>query len=138
MFALINTKGATHIAIHVPLLNSDRTVPALAGMLEHNSVFIQKGYSTLETCRPEMSIILSNKYSIEGRDAELAVVVPKSGHILDETFVLETPEVRISNANAIAARDREIERLSTELADAKHQLQCFQDKIKAAAETEED
>ncbi len=138
MFALIETKGVTHIAIHVPSLGSDKTLPALAGMLEHNAVFIQQGYSTLETCKPKMSIILGDQYSIESREAELAVVIPESGCILGEDFVLESPEVQISNAKAIKKKDSEINRLRIELAHYKQQLQDLQDRISAAAETDED
>jgi hypothetical protein len=134
MFALIETNNATHIAIHIPSLGADKTLPAIAGMLEHNAVFIQKGYGTLERCKPNMSIILGNKYSIENRDAELAVVVPKNDFILGEDFVLESPEVRISNAKAIKERESEINRLRTELAHYKQQLQDLQDRINAAAE----
>ncbi len=137
MFALIEIQGATHVAIHVPNLGSDKTLPALAGMLEHNAVFIKQGYNTLETCKPKMSIILGDQYFIEGREAELAVVIPESGCILGEDFVLESPEVKISKQKAIDRRDAEIKRLRTELEHTKQQLQDLQDKINAAAETDE-
>ncbi|MFM1799063.1 MAG: hypothetical protein RLZZ117_1341, partial [Cyanobacteriota bacterium] len=34
MFALIETNGATHIAIHIPHDGADKSIPALVGMLE--------------------------------------------------------------------------------------------------------
>jgi hypothetical protein len=56
MFALIDTKNATHIAINIPLEGADKTIPALAGMLESNAVFIRKEWRSVATVEPEMSI----------------------------------------------------------------------------------
>jgi hypothetical protein len=122
MFAFIDIKSATHIAIHIPHQDADKTIPSLVGMLENNAVFIRKGYGTLETCVPEMSIKLGNKVSVDNSETELAVVIPDSTSILDHSFVQETPEVRISNSKAIERKDAEIARLRTELAHVKQQL----------------
>lgn len=133
MFALIATNQATHIAIHIPCEGADKTIPALVGMLENNAVFIRKCYSALETCAPEMSIQLGDKISLENSDAELAIVIPGSTSILDDSFVLETPDVRVSNKKAIEKKDAEITRLRTELAHVKQQLAD-----QTAAQQEED
>jgi hypothetical protein len=137
MFALIETKGATHIAINIPHDGADKTIPALVGMLENNAVFVSKGYGTIETRVPEMSIQLGNKISLENSETELAIFIPGSTNILDDSFVQETPEVRISNGKAIEKKDAEIKRLRTELAHTKQQLQDLQDRINAAADNEE-
>ena len=138
MFALIETKGATHIAINIPPEGADKTIPALVGMLENNAVFVVRGYSQVETRVPEMSIQLGDKLSLANSDEELAIVIPSRANVLDDSFVHESPEVRISNKKAIDSRDAEIKRLRTELAHTKQQLQDLQDRINAAAETDED
>jgi hypothetical protein len=136
MFALINTKGANHIAIHIPHEGADKTIPALVGMLEQNAVFINKGWSSIETIRPEMSIQLGNKITLENSDEELAVVAPGQAAILDESFVYGTPEVRLSWKKAIEKKEAEIQRLRTELAHVKQQLTDLQDRINEAADDE--
>jgi hypothetical protein len=137
MFALINTKGANHIAIHIPHEGADKTIPALVGMLEHNAVFINKGYSSIATTTPEMSIQLGNKITLENSDEELAVVAPGQAAILDESFVYGTPEVRLSWRKAIEKKEAEIQRLRTELAHVKQQLTDLQDQINKAADDDE-
>ena len=133
MFALIETKGATHIAINIPHDGADKTIPALVGMLENNAVFVSKGYGTIETRVPEMSIQLGNKISLENSETELAIFIPGSTNILDDSFVQETPEVKISNGKAIKKKDEEIARLRTELAHVKQQLADLRESIEAAA-----
>jgi hypothetical protein len=127
MLALIDTKGATYIATNIPHDGADKTIPALVGMLEKNAVFVSKGYSTLETRVPEMSIQLGDKISMENGDGELVILVPDSTSVLDDSFVKEAPEVRISNKKMIDAKDAEIKRLRTELAHTKQQLEDLQD-----------
>lgn len=122
MFAYIDTKNATHIAINIPQQGADKSIPALVAMLEENAVFIRKNWNTFETCVPEMSIRLGDKVCIEGNDAELAIVIPGSTSVLDDSFVKETPEVRVSSKKAIEKKDEEIARLRTELAHTKQQL----------------
>jgi hypothetical protein len=129
MFALIDTKNATHIAINIPQQGADKTIPALVGMLENNAVFIRKGWNTIETCAPEMSIQLGEKVFVENSDTEMAILVPGSTSILNDSFVHETPEVMISNAKAIKNKDAEISRLRTELAHLKQRLSDLQDAI---------
>jgi hypothetical protein len=137
MFALIHTKGATHIAINIPHDGADKTIPALVGMLENNAIFVDRCYSGVETRVPEMSIQLGNKLSFDTHDEELAIVIPSSTSVLDDSFVQESPEVRISNKRAIESRDTEINRLRTELAHTKQQLQDLQDRIDTAAGSDE-
>jgi hypothetical protein len=137
MFALIETKGASHIAINIPHEGSDKTIPALVGMLENNAVFVAKGYSTLETRVPEMSIQLGNKIFFENSETELAIRIPGSASVLDDSFVHEAPEVKVSSQKAIKKKEDEIARLRTELAHTKQQLADLQERINAAAEPED-
>jgi len=136
MFALINTKGATHIAISIPKEGADKAIPALVGMLERNAVFIQKGYSTLGTCIADMSIQLGDKIALDNSDSELIVLAPSSTEILDESFVHESPEVLVSNRKAIEKKDAEIQRLRLELAHVKQQIQDLKGAIAATEEGE--
>ena len=133
MFALIETKGATHIAINIPHDGADKTIPALVGMLENNAVFVSKGYRMIETRVPEMSIQLGDRIVMDGSEEELVIQIPGSPSILDDSFVKETPEVLISNKKAIERKDKEIERLATELAHVKQQLADLRESIEAAA-----
>jgi hypothetical protein len=136
MFALIETKNATHIAIHIPHEGADKTIPALVGMLENNAVFISKGYNALEARVPEMSIQLGDKIMLENSETEMAICIPGSAWVLDDSFVNEAPEVKVSSQKAIKRKDDEIARLRTELAHTKQQLTDLQERINAAAESE--
>jgi hypothetical protein len=137
MFALIETKGATHIAINIPHDGADKTIPALVGMLENNAVFVSKGYCTLETRKPEMSIQLGDRIVIDNSDEELVIQIPGSASVLGDSFVTETPEVLISNRKAIERKDKEIERLATELAHVKQQLADLRERINSEAESQD-
>ena len=85
MFALIETKGATHIAIYVPHENSEKTLPALFSMLENNMTFINKGYSEIKTVLPEMSFVLGNKLIEKNYDLEL--IVSESSCVIDVILI---------------------------------------------------
>jgi hypothetical protein len=110
MFALIETKNATHIAIHIPHEGADKTIPALVGMLENNAVFISKGYNALEARVPEMSIQLGDKIMLENSETEMAICIPGSAWVLDDSFVNEAPEVKVSSQKAIQTRQRLLQR----------------------------
>jgi hypothetical protein len=129
MFALINTKGATHIAIYIPTEGADKTIPALAGMLENNAVFLNKGYSAIEQCHPEMSIQLGSVINIESYDVQFTVTKPENATVLDESFVLATPETQISNAKGLERKDTEIRRLRAELECVKQDLAQAKDTL---------
>jgi hypothetical protein len=127
MFALIETNGATHIAIHIPHDGADKSIPALVGMLEHNATFIKKDWRRLNECKPEMTIHLGHNMKIENSDEEAVIGIPSSPCVLDDSFVQAGSVVLISNRKAIERKDQEIERLKTELAHVKQQLQDLQD-----------
>lgn len=127
MFALINTKGANHIAIYIPGEDAHKAIPALVGMLEQNAVFVNKGWNSIEAVRPEMSIQLGDKIMLENSDEQFTVASSEQAAILDESFVHATPEVRLSYRKTIEKRDAEIQRLRTELAHARQQLADLQE-----------
>jgi hypothetical protein len=70
---------------------------------------------------------------MDGSEEELVIQIPGSPSILDDSFVKETPEVLISNKKATERKDKEIERLATELAHVKQQLADLRESIEAAA-----
>ena len=122
MFAIIETKGATHIAIHIPHQGAERSLPALAAMLERNATFIQQGYQEMKTVKPSMSISLGDTHLLENYGVEIALVVPESDAVLDETFELASPEILTSNAKGLREKEQQIEKLRTELQFTKQQL----------------
>jgi hypothetical protein len=123
MFAYIKTKGATHIAIHVPQEGAEKSLPALIGLLERNAVFINNGYSVLETVKPEITFRLGDTITAEHRDSEILIAVPESKHIIDNSFVLADPSVFVSNSAAAKKASKQINDLLTELAHVKVQLE---------------
>lgn len=112
MFALIETNGASHIAIYVPHEGAEKTLPALAAMLERNATFIQQGYQELKTVQPAMSIVLGDTHRCENYGLELAIMPSRS--VIDESFVLASPEVFVSNAKVLQKEKDESTRLRTE------------------------
>ncbi len=138
MFALIETNSASHIAISIPLEGADKSMPALARMLETNAVFINSNWSEVKTVTPKMSIQLGNVATFSSREDEIAVVVPGSENILDDSFVVETPEVRLSNKKAIKEKEDQIDRLQLELAQTRRQLADLQESINRAAKRMEE
>ena len=136
MFALIKTNGATHIAIHIPQQGAEKSLPALIGMLEHNSVFINKGWQTLETVKPETTILLGNTITEDHRDSELFLTIPGGEDVIDDSFVLATPDVFVSNKKAAERANKELSQLRTELDHTKSLLQQAQERITALVSPE--
>lgn len=96
MFALIETNGATHIAIHVPHQGAEKTLPALAAMLEQNATFICKGWRELSTRKPTMSIVLGDRIKVEDSE-EGELIVAESGAVIGDDFEHATPELFLAN-----------------------------------------
>jgi len=131
MFALIKTNGATEIAIHIPHQGAEKTLPALAAMLEQNATFIDRGYYEANVVKPEMQIVLGNTYIMDGEKPTIEIAA--SGSVIGEDFVLDSPEVRVSFKKAIDGKDKEIERLRAELSMAKMERDRLQDRINEIA-----
>lgn len=123
MFATIKTNGATHIAIHVPHEGAEKTLPALAALLEQNAVFIMKGYQELKTVKPEMGIVLGDEFRTEEYGVELLVTVPDRRAVINPDFTPASPEVFASNSAALKKKDEELGKLRTEISFLKSQLE---------------
>lgn len=129
MFVAIETNGASHIVIHVPHEGSEKSLPALARMLEQNATFIQSNYSSTAIVKPSMSITLSDTFKKESHEDVIAI--KESGAVIDETFVNATPEVMVSNAKALKREKDENQRLRTELSFTKQQLETARGQVEA-------
>ncbi|AZS78774.1 hypothetical protein ELS24_10155 [Achromobacter spanius] len=137
MFAVIETKNATHIAIHIPHEGSDKSLPALAAMLENNATFINKGWREIGVVKPEMSIILGDKFDAESDDAG-ELLIKASSAVVSDDFVIAAPEVFVSNKKAIAKKQEEIDRLRSELQSVKYQLEAAHAQLKEREPSEAD
>lgn len=135
MFASIETNGASHIVIHIPHEGADKSLPALASMLENNATFIRKGYREADVVKPTMSITLGDRFETEA--AEQEILIAPSSHVIREDFVPSTREVFVSNAKTLARKEDEISKLRTEMSYIKDQLSRAQETIKALTNTEE-
>lgn len=122
MFATIKTTGATHIAIYVPHEGAEKTLPALAALLEQNAVFIMKSYQEIKTVKPEMGIVLGDEFRAEEYGVEVMVTVPERSAVINPDFKPAAPEVFTSNAAALKKKDDELGKLRTELSFVKSQL----------------
>jgi hypothetical protein len=134
MFVTIETNGASHIAIHIPHEGSDKSLPAIARMLEHNAVFISKGWSESKTIKPSMAITLGDKF--ETGDSENEILIAESGAVISEEFVAATPEVFTSNAKAIKREKDENSRLRNENTFLKQELEALKAKLSELSEVE--
>ena len=134
MFAIIKTNGANEIAIHIPHHGAEKTLPALAAMLEQNATFINRSYYDASVVKPEMQIVLGNTYIVDSEKPTIEIAV--SGSVIGEDFVADTPEVRVSFKKVIESKDKDIERLRTELSMAKMERDRLQDSINAMSSDE--
>lgn len=128
MFAVIETNNASHIAIHIPKEGADKSLPALAAMLEHNTTFINKGWREISVVKPNMHIILGDKFDTESDDAG-ELLIQACADVVSDDFVIATPEVFVSNKTAIAKKQEEIDRLRSELQSVKFQLDAANARI---------
>lgn len=129
MFVAIETNGASHIVIHVPHEGSEKSLPALARMLEQNATFVRSNYSSTDIVKPSMQITLSDVFTKEGQEDVIAI--KESTAVIDETFVNATPEVMTSNAKALKREKDENQRIRTELSFTKQQLEAAKAQIEA-------
>lgn len=136
MFVSIDTKGANHIVIHIPHEGADKSLPAIARMLEQNAVFINKGWNSASLVKPEMSIVLGDKFEVE-KDGDEPIVVKESTAVLPSDFVAATPDVFVSNAKAAKKAAEDSQRLRTEVSHLNHQIESLKAQLQALTETAE-
>lgn len=137
MFATIETKGATHIAIYVPHEGSEKSLPALARMLEQNAVFINVGYQEAKTVQASMSITLGEKFMVEGY-AHDPIAVASSHCVLSDDFVHASPGVFTSNAAYKKKSEEEQARLRNENNYLKSEIESLKSQLKALAESDQE
>lgn len=130
MFATIETKGATHIIIHIPHDGAEKSLPALARMLEQNAKFITIGYQQAELTTPVMGVTLGNSFSVEGYNHD-PLVVANSDAVLGDDFVNATPQVLTSNAVRAKKAAEEESRLRAEITYIKGELEKARGQIAA-------
>jgi hypothetical protein len=103
-------------------------------MLEENAKFIRLGYHEHSVVKPTMNIVLGDRFKLQHGDEEIEVVA--SGQVLDESFVVATPEVFVSNAKAKKKADEENSRLRTELQFVRGELERAKERIEALTSDE--
>lgn len=130
MFAIIETKGATHIAIHVPHEGAEKSLPMLVRMLEQNAKFIQVSYNEAKPVTPEMSVKLGSSFVIEGYNHD-PIMVADCDAILTEDFVRATPEVLTSNAASKKKAEEEQARMRAEITYLKSEIDRQRAQIEA-------
>ena len=135
MFVSIDTKGANHIVIHIPHEGADKSLPAIARMLEQNAVFIKKGWNSAELVKPEMSVVLGDKFEVE-KDGDEPIVVKESTAVLPDDFVAATPDVFVSNAKAAKKATEDSQRLRTEVSHLKDQIESLKAQLQELSTTD--
>lgn len=130
MFVIIKPSGATHIAIHIPHDGAEKTLPAIARMLEQNAVFIDVGYSETKLVKPEMHISLGDTFRCEGGYGNGEdLVVCESTAIISDDFVNATPQVLASHAAEIKRKTEENSKQRTELQYARDEIERLKAQI---------
>jgi hypothetical protein len=134
MFATIETKGATHIAIYVPHEGSEKSLPALARLLEQNAVFVNVGYNEAKTVQPSMNITLGDKFMVEGYSHD-PIAIASSECVLSDDFVIATPQVFTSNAVQKKKLEEEQSRLRSENTYLKSEIESLKSQLRELAES---
>jgi uncharacterized protein YaiE (UPF0345 family) len=136
MFALIETKNATHIAIHIPADKAHESMPALAKMLEQNATFIKQSWREMEVVTPAMSIVLGNSYDIQDNEGE-ALKVAEHSEVIGSEFVADSPDVYRSNKVYREKKETEVTTMRREIDSLKLQVEKLQSALTAATAPEE-
>lgn len=129
MFALIETHGATHIAIHVPRDAAAASLPVLAAMLEQNATFIRQGYNDASIVTPQMTIQLGDVYNHETSAADFRIEPADRENIVGDSFTLATPDVLTSNARQLKSEQDRYHRLYTEHQALKSKFDALQEQF---------
>jgi hypothetical protein len=135
MFAEIKTNGAHTIVIAIPHEGADKTLPALARMLESNAVFLSSpNWRDNNIVQPDMTIHLGESYELESKDEKILVQFQDRTAVLSSEWQAATPDVFVSNRKAIERleqrlkeRDDQVQLLQLQLKQANEKLQAMQD-----------
>lgn len=134
MFVIIETNGATHIAIHVPHADAEKALPALAGMLESNTTFLRKDWREVSIVKPHMTIQLGAAYTpfdASDNESQVTVAAPDAPTVLREGLTVATPEVLTSNRKAIDSLTKQLSDSRAEVSVLKNQLSAAKEQIDA-------
>jgi len=107
MLAVIDLKNATHLIINIPLEGSDKSLPALARMLENNCVAVQEGWSSAEIVQPSTTIQLGNNWS-STRNSGIVMTVGTSPDVLTEDMIPYSPEIYVSMKDKVANLEKRL------------------------------
>lgn len=130
MFALIDTKDASEIAIYIPSDdNCSESLKQLTLMLEHNATFYKVGYQSFEIVKPKISLILGNKHEFESGYESVEVTVASNDHLLDKHFSIDTAQVKASYDKAKRSFAERNERLQKEVASLKLEIEKLEEMI---------
>ena len=130
MFAVIETNGANKIVIGIPHEGAEKSLPALAAMLEKNTVFLShQNYGASKIVEANMSIHLGEHLEISGDGDQPIIVKPlNSSAIIGPEFKIATQEVFTSNAAERAKSNKEISEL-------RQKNQVLENDLRAARDT---
>lgn len=131
MYALIETKNATHIAIHIPAERASESLPAIARMLETNAVFIKKDWRNMEVVKAAMTIVLGDSCDVEDNEGE-ALMIIDSGHVIGDEFVADSVDVYRSNKAYREKKEADITLQRREIESLKLQVEKLKVSLKAA------
>jgi uncharacterized small protein (DUF1192 family) len=139
MFATIKTNGAHTIVIAIPHEGSDRSLPALATMLEQNAVFISSpGWQTNAIIKPEMTIHLGDGFEFQSKDETIMVTHSNSEAVIADEWQRATPEVFASNRKKCEEYEARLKLFSDEITSLRFQLEQAKAARGAANESDDE
>jgi hypothetical protein len=112
MFIQVELKNSQKILISVPAAGAEKSLPQIIKLFENNAIFLE-GYNEFKQYKPEITITLGSTYEHKsyGQD-NLVISAPDSFDTIDESFLIATPELYISNKADLAKKDAEIAKLN--------------------------
>jgi hypothetical protein len=132
MFAQIKTNGAHTIVIAIPHEGADKTLPALARMLESNAVFISSpGWRDNSIVKPEMTIHLGASLELESKEEKILVQFKDCTAVLSDDWQAATPDVFASNRKTIEKLEQRLKAQADQMQLLKLQLDQANTKLQA-------
>lgn len=133
MFARIKTNGAHTIVIAIPHEGSDRSLPALAAMLEQNAVFVASpNWRNNAIIAPEMTIHLGNGFEFESNDETIMVAHPNPEAVISDEWQRATPDVFVTNRQKCDHYEARLKQLGDEITSLRFQLEQAKTALEAA------
>ena len=130
MYALIDFKDPIKMVVGISEENIATNLGQLVKFFENNVICIKDNYSSKEIVKPEITFHLGKTYvspADSWRETNEFAVVVEGEHNLDESFVINTPDVYISSKDAIdkASKAKKLaeEKLELEITRNKHLIE---------------